>query len=181
MRPRSAFARSLLFTAVAGLGPAPFLLVAGPLMGAGRALVLYGWLAVLAYLGWTAADLRRGFVAVAIAVALAPLLALATAGGGVWAGLVGAAVLLAAARGALLRPLPPARALAAEAILVGGGLLLARLFSSESLLGAALGVWTFFLVQCLHPLLGGGARPAEGGLDPFEKARRELERVLGET
>ena len=181
MKPRSAFARSLLFAALAGLGTAPFLLVAGPLVGAGRALVLYGWLAVLAYLGWTAPDLRRGFVAVAIAAALAPLLILATAGGGVWAGLVAAAVLLAAGRGTLLRTLAPPRALAAEAILVGGGLLLARLLGSASLLGAVLGVWTFFLVQCLHPLLGGEARPSEAALDPFEKARRELERVLGET
>lgn len=181
MRPRSAFARSLLFAALAGLGTAPFLLVAAPLVGGSRALVLYGWLAVLAYLGWTAANLRRGFVAMAIAAALAPLLAFATAGGGAWAGLVAAAMLLAAGRGALLRSLPPARALAAEALLTGGGLLLARLLASDSLLGAALGVWTFFLVQCLHPLLGGEARPAEGAIDPFEKARRELERVLGEA
>jgi len=179
MKPRSAFARSLLFAALAGLGTAPFLLLASPLVGAGRALALYGWLAVLAYLGWTAVTVRHGFVAVAIAAALAPLLALATAGGGVWAGLAAAAMLLAAGRGAILRSLPPARALAAEALLTGGGLLLARLLASDSLLGASLGVWTFFLVQCLYPLLGGEARPAEGDLDPFEKAQRELERVLG--
>jgi hypothetical protein len=181
MRPRSAFARALLFAALAGLGAAPFLLAAGPLVGGGRALVLYGWLAVLAYLAFTAPDLRRGFVAVAIAAALAPLLALATAGGGAWAGLAAGAMVLAAVRGTLLSGLPAARALVGEALLAGGGLLLARLLGSDGLLGAALGVWTFFLVQCLHPLLGGEARPAEAGLDPFEKARRELERVLGET
>jgi hypothetical protein len=169
----------LVFAALAGLGTAPFLLVAGPLAGGGRALALYGWLAVLAYLGWTAPSLRRGFVAMAVAAALAPLLALATAGGGAWAGLTAAAVLLAATRGTLLRSLAPARALVVEALLAGGGLLLARLLGSDSLLGAALGVWTFFLVQCLHPLVGVEARPAAGDLDPFEKARRELERVLG--
>jgi hypothetical protein len=190
MRPRSAFARSLLFAVLAGLGAAPFLLVAAPLfaapfdstsLGAGRALVLYGWLCVLGYLGFSAPSLRRGFVAVAVAAALAPLLALATAGGGVWAGLVAAAMLLAAGRGVLLASLPPARSVAAEAILVGGGLLLARLLGGPSLLGVALGVWTFFLVQCLHPLLGGERRAPEEALDPFEKARRELERILGEA
>lgn len=181
MKPRSAFGRSLLFAALAGLGTAPFLLAAGPLVGAANALVLYGWLAVLAYLGWTAPNPRRGFVAVAIAAALAPLLALATWGGGVWAGLAAAAMLLAVGRGVLFGALPPGRALAAEAILAGGGLLLARLLASNGLLGAALGVWAFFLVQCLHPLIGGEPRPAEGDLDPFEKARRELERLLGEA
>src|SRR5436190_1406545 len=47
-------------------------------------------------------------------------------------------------------------------------------------LAAAVGVWMFFLVQCLHPLLGGERRPAAEAIDPFEKARRELERLLGE-
>lgn len=180
MKPRSAFGRSLLFAVLAGLGTAPFLLAAGPLVGAGNGLVLYGWLGVLGYLGWTAPDLRRGFVAMALAAALAPLLALATWGGGIWAGLAAAAMLLATARGVVLGTLPPGRALAAEAILAGGGLLLARLLAGDGLLGATLGVWTFFLVQCLFPLIGGGQRPAEGDIDPFERARRELERVLGE-
>jgi hypothetical protein len=181
MKPRSAFGRSLLFAVVAGLGTAPFLLAAGPLAGAGNALVLYGWLAVLAYLGWTAPDLRRGFVAMALAAVLAPLLALATWGGGVWAGLAAAAMLLAAARGVFLGTLSPGRALAAEAVLAGGGLLLARWLGGAGLLGASFGVWTFFLVQCLHPLVGGGQRKVEDAIDPFEKARRELERLLGES
>ena len=181
MRPRSAFARSLLFALLAGLGTAPFLLLAGPLAGAGRALVLYGWLAVFGYLATTAPAMRRGVLAAALAAALAPLLVLATAGAGPWAGLAAAAMTLAAARGVFLRSFPPARAVLVEALLAGGGLLLARLFASGTLLGAALGVWTFFLVQCLHPLVGGEVKVEDGPTDPFEKAQRELERVLAQT
>lgn len=77
----------------------------------------------------------------------------------------------------------PVRAVTAEVITVGGGAGLVALLSPGSTITLAIGIWLFFLVQGIYfyvvPVTDhtGGVRDEA---DPFEMARREAQRVLGE-
>ena len=73
-----------------------------------------------------------------------------------------------------------ARALVLEALLTGGGLWLASWIGSGSLLGVALGIWTFFLVQSLFFVLGGVAerQGEEPAGDAFDAARARALRLM---
>lgn len=177
---RSGFGRTLLFGALAALGvPAVRLLVA-PVLGGGLAFSLYWVGLAIAYLFWIAGSLRRGVGAATIAsLGGLVLLVLAPSASFVAAG---ATLLVAAVRSGFLYRAPQPRLVALEALLLVGGLLVAELLAAPGVLGLALAVWGYFLVQSLYFLL---ARPRvrhpAGGGDPFERARERLERLLDEV
>ena len=87
---------------------------------------------------------------------------------------------LAVGRSVLLWESRPVRSLVVELVLVLGGLKLASLVGSPTIIGVALGYWTFFLVQGAFFLIGGiEGRPAERAVrDPFDAARERALRVL---
>jgi hypothetical protein len=91
---------------------------------------------------------------------------------------VGLAVVLAVARSVFLYRAAPARAVAIEAALAGGGLVFARLLGTGSALGMALSIWGFFLVQSCFFLLGAGRRAEPAHPDPFEAAHARAMEVL---
>lgn len=135
--------------------------------------------AVVLDLLWIAPNLRRGVLAAAGAGVLLAFTTLVTP----WLDAVLAAsiVVLGVGRSGLLFRRSPARALAVEAVLLGSGLLLARLLAGPGPLGVGAAVWGFFLAQALYPAIGGvkprSDRPA--GLDPFEDARRQALAAMG--
>jgi hypothetical protein len=76
---------------------------------------------------------------------------------------------------------PVWKALGAEVLVGLGGAALVAFFAPSSVVVWALGVWTFFLVQCLYFVLTGDlgdAEEIEVPVDPFEKARRGAEDIL---
>ena len=172
------FAKSAGFAALAGIGVMPWLLIAGPLLGARWALTLYlvalGALSVLA----CAPSLHRGVRAGA---------AVAVLGGAVAATMpslpvlvLSLAVLLATARGGFLYRRRTARAVVLEVGLIGGGLLLARFLAGPSLVAIMLAVWGFLLVQSFFFLVPGardGARAAPQR-DPFDAAHERARALL---
>lgn len=87
---------------------------------------------------------------------------------------------LAVGRSVLLWESRPLRALLLELLLVLGGLKAAALVGNSSIVGVALGYWTFFLVQGVFFLVGGvEARPEAGPVrDPFDLARERALRLL---
>jgi len=172
------FGRSVLFAALAGAAWPAFALAAGALLGMNAAFSLYAVGATAVYVAGLAPNLARGlasaFAAVAIAVTVA---AVAGAPGGA---ALGAALALGIVRSGLLYPSRNARAIAIEALLIGGGLALARFLSAPGALGAALALWGFFLVQSAFFAIGGVRTPDAGGgaLDRFERARRRALALL---
>jgi hypothetical protein len=167
--PRAAFAKNLGFAALAAGALPLWLLLAQPILGADRAIGAYFVLAAAAYLG-TIAPVRGRALAVAVA---------ATAVGG-FAALVARApgelvlvlgVLVAVARSGFLYRCAPARGVAIEAIVAGGGLLFARFLFGPSVAALVLALWGFFLVQSVYFLLGGRHAPALArDPDPFQDA-----------
>jgi len=173
------FARTLAFAAAAAAGWPAFLLVADPLLGTRIALSLYLVGAAVLYVAGLAPRRAQGACAGAAAAALgvgflvfapsAPFAAL------------GAALGLGIGRSGLLYRARPARALAGEVALLGGGLLIARfLGGGRGPLDVALAIWGFGLVQSLFFLFGGVSPRGDeaGSIDPFEVARRRLEELL---
>ena len=81
-------------------------------------------------------------------------------------------VIVAVARSGFLYRCAPARGVAVEAIITGGGLLFARFLCGPSTVALVLSVWGFFLTQSLYFLVG-GAYTRGGSLrhpDPFQDA-----------
>lgn len=75
----------------------------------------------------------------------------------------------------------PMRALIAELVTVLGGSLLVVVWWPRSIPAWALAVWLFYLVQSVYFYIlpsRSGFSPTKEPIDPFEQARRELERVL---
>lgn len=72
------------------------------------------------------------------------------------------------------------RRLGIEVLLCAGGGTLVAFFVSDSPMSLALGIWMFFLIQAIYFILIGDKIIAEAGepVDPFEKARREVEEIL---
>ena len=174
------FSRSLVFAAVAAAGWPAFSLVAAPLLGVGGALSLYLVLAAALHVFGIAPRPARGLVAALSALGLGVgVLALAR---GPADAAIGAALMLGVARSGILYRARTARAVIAEALLLGGGLALARFLLVPGPLGAALGIWGFFLVQSVYFLIGGVSerRPDAGNLDPFDLARTRLAALLEE-
>jgi hypothetical protein len=172
------FGRSLLFAALAAAAWPAFALLAGPGLGAERALRLYvvsaGALYAALLAPSAAAGARAGLVALAIGSGTA-LLDRSVAGAA-----AGAALALAVCRGAILFRRRPARHLALELALGAGGLALARAAAAPTVAGAALGIWAFGLAQSAWFLVAGAERrpPDAAGVDPFEDARKRALALL---
>ncbi len=174
------FSRSLVFAAVAAAGWPAVWLLATPLLGTGAALSLYLTGVAAVYVFGIAPRPARGALAGMAALALgAAVLVLAR---GPVEVAIGSALAIGAVRSGMLYRARSARAVAAEAALLAGGLALARFLAVPGPLGAALGIWGFFLVQSVFFLIGGVSerRPAAGDLDPFELARTRLAALLEE-
>jgi hypothetical protein len=175
----NSFGRSLLFAAIAGAAWPAFALFAAPLLGFRAAFSLYLVGTTAVYVAGLAPSLARGiasaFVAVAIAVGVAVL------AGTSHAAALGAAIALGLARSGLLYRNRGARAIAIEALLLGGGLALARFLLADGVLGPALALWGFFLVQSAFFAIGGlQVRDAVVVGDRFESARRRALALLEE-
>lgn len=77
----------------------------------------------------------------------------------------------------------PLRALIAETLTVAGGITLVGILGTGSAAAWPLGICLFILVQSLYfYIIPAGATPAPAGdsPDPFEQARHEAEKVLGQ-
>jgi hypothetical protein len=174
----NSFGRSAAFAAVAALGWIPWLVLVGPVVGASGARSIYLIGLTSLYVGGLDGRRARGLSA-AIVTAIAGG-AIAVAGRDAAALCIGLAVVLAVARSVFLHHAAPARAVVIEAGLSGGGLVFARLLGTRSLLGAALPIWGFFLVQSCFFLIGGIRERAEDGRhpDPFEAACARAMEVL---
>jgi hypothetical protein len=168
--------RSLVFGALAAASWLPVAVLVAPALGFGLALKLHAALCVAAYLAGAGPrpSPRTGAFALLVGLGLAILV------DSPGVALTGLGALLATARSGRLWRLRPARALVLELTLVLGGLKLAALAAAPSVLGVALGFWTFFLVQGAYFVVGGvEARPGPAGSrDAFEVARDRALRVL---
>jgi hypothetical protein len=166
---RGVFAKSLWFAAfAAGVLPLWWLLTR-PILGAECALGAYFVAVVAAYLASIAPTRGRALAVAAVASAAGGLAALLTPAPGELA--VVLAVLVAVARSGFLYRCAPARGVAIETIVAGGGLLFARFLGGPSVAGLVLSLWGFFLAQSLYVLLGGTtARAVSRHPDPFQDA-----------
>ena len=83
-------------------------------------------------------------------------------------------------RSGLCYKLPWFKALGAETALCAGGWVLVVLFTTPFPLTGALGIWMFFLIQSMYFAMFVSEDEAETKLelDPFEKARRQAEKIL---
>jgi len=177
---RSGFHRTLLFGALAALGVPAVGLLAAPVLGFGTAICLYVLGLAATYLAWIAGGARRALGAAALA-GLGSLVLLVLAPGPFLLA-VGAALLVAVVRSGFLYRGPQPRLLLLEGVLLLAGLAVAEALAAPGVLGIALAIWGYFLVQSLYFLL---ARPARRAVrpagDPFERARERLERLLEES
>lgn len=173
------FGRALLFAAAVAVAWPAVALLAAPLLGARAALAAYLVIVAVLHVGLLAPDRARAAGAVLATAGIAGLAwLLARDIAGVAAG---AAVAIGVARSGLLHRARSARALAIEAALLGGGLLLARWLATPGPLGVALALWGFFAVQAWFFTIGGvreRARETDG--DRFERARRRALALLEE-
>ncbi len=172
------FGRSLVFSALAAALYPAFALLARPLLGPAPALSAWIVACLACYVAWLAPRRSHALVAGALAALLGALvLALAQGPRDV---ALGAALVLGVCRSGLLHQARPARAVALEAVLLLGGLALARSVASPGLLGTALGIWAFGLVQSAYFLAGGVRERSEqvGDVDPFELARTRALRLM---
>ena len=172
------FGRSAVFAALAGIGILPWIVLAGPMLGMRWALAVYlVTLTATAVVG-AAPSLRRGLGVSVMVTLLGGCLAVTTHTLPALA--LGLAVLFAMARGVFLYRLRPARAVAVEVALVGGGLLFARFLAGPSLISLVLAVWGFLLVQSVFFLVG-GVRVRERAVpqqDPFDTAHERARALL---
>jgi hypothetical protein len=171
------FGRSVAFAAVAGAGLPVAQALLAPALGVAGALRLTLVAVAVIYVAGLAPRARAsGAAGLAGAAAGVVLLALPL---GVHATAAGAAAWVALGRSGLLYRARPLRALATEALLLAGGLGLARFLAQGGVLGLALGLWGFLLVQSVFFLIGGVApRGPRGPEDPFERSRAELLALL---
>ncbi len=172
--------KTLAFGALAALASIPWTMVLGPFVGQSWALAGFCLGAAALYAAVLTATWARG-VAVAVLTGLAAA-AVAVLASRPTEAILGGALILAVARSGFLYRGKPARTLVIEAGLIVGGLLFARMFAGSTLLGAALAIWAFFLVQSLF-FLAGGVRerePEEPRVDPFERARKRALALMEE-
>ncbi len=83
-------------------------------------------------------------------------------------------------RSSLCYRLPFFRAIVAETALCAGGWALVVFFTTQSPVACGLGIWMFFLIQSTYFVLFVNEDETEEKLeaDPFEKARRQAEKIL---
>ncbi len=148
MNRMSALGRGIAFAALAAVGWLPWLLVTAPLVTAGSARAAYLVACAVAYVAAIAPRPRRRLVGACAGLSLAAMLLTSTIGELALA----LAVTIALFRTIATRPRPTARSIAAEAILIGSGLLLGRFLAASWLPSTAAAIWGFFLVQSLYTL-----------------------------
>jgi hypothetical protein len=174
------FGRHLLFAIAAAVGTPAAVVLLGPLLGTSEALRAYVAGLGIAYL-LLISDTSRRRLQVGLGAAAVALLVLAVTDSVLGVAL-GGAVMIAVTRSALLFDSPGLRGLALETAISGGGLFFARyFFDAQSLVGIALALWIFFLIQSGYFIVGGvGARPsiASDQGDAFEAAREHLTHLL---
>lgn len=170
------FAGSLVFAALAAAGLPVAVTFAGALFGAEPTVRLYAIGAAGAYAIALVPDRSRRVAALAFAVFAGAILAVLPLGLRDTA--LGAASIVAFARGVLLARNHPLRALAIEIVLGVAGLAAAAHFARGGLLALCLAVWGYFLVQSGWFLIGASAGAGERERDPFERARARLQRLL---
>lgn len=175
---RSGFTKSVVFAAVAGLSAVAWPLAAGPVLGRPLALAMFAFAAAIGYLATISSRWSQRLVVLAVGGGISVILLLVLPSARSM--IVAAALLLGLGRSVFLHPNRPARAVALEVVLVGGGLALGRVLLGASVLDVGLAVWGFFLVQSLFFLVGreqaGVQTTIEG--DPFERARDEAVAIL---
>ena len=176
----NSFGRSLAFAALAGAAWPAFALAASPAIGTRATLSLYLVACAAIYVAGLTPRRVHGIGAAIVAAMLSALFAAVTREPGVVA--LGAASGVGVCRSGLLYRARTGRALATEIGLLGGGLLLARFLAAPGVLGVALGLWGFFLVQSGFFLIAGVTeRPVDAsGIDRFESARRRALALLEE-
>lgn len=174
------FKKSLGFALIAALAWVPWLLLSAPVLGPGLRLGVFVTVAAAIYVFTIAAKPSRGFIAaLATGAAVAGAFAVTP---GTAAKLLAVAFIVALARSAFLYRRRPARALAVEAGLQVGGLLVAQALAGPSLLSGALALWGYLLIQSLFFLIAGVDERADTGVgDPFENARSQAMRLLDQT
>ena len=168
MKPLHGMARTLGFGLVAALAVIPWQLVLSAFVTPGTALSAFALLCACGFAVVVAPSLRAAFIA---GMACAPLAGAAfVLAPGVGATLLAAALIAAFGRGLSYRA-QPARTIAIELVLLVPALSAAKLFGSGSPLGAALGIWSYCLVQSAFFLvLRPESRAAEAAGDAFEDA-----------
>jgi hypothetical protein len=172
------FGRSAVFAALAGIGVVLWLVVVGPLLGLRWALALYLVGLTATAVAGLASPLSRGVGAAVIVGALGGCLAVAMPTLSALA--LGLAVLFGMVRSVFFYRQPPARGVAVEVVLIGGGLLFASFLAGSSLLSVVLAVWGFLLVQSVFFLVGGRAvrERAAPQRDPFDAAHERARALL---
>ena len=175
----SAFGGTLVFGALAAAILPVTVLAASPFLGVSRALMLHAILATVGYAMVLTSGARRRLAVGAVSLA----------GGLVLAGLSRSPgellVLLSLGLGLLrsgwLFRRRTLRAVAIESLVLVGSVAVARFLAAPGLLGSALAVWGWFVVQSFYFLIGGieTRRPKLREGDPFDEAQRELEELLG--
>jgi len=169
--------RGLLFALFAALGALPFLLVFAGLLDPDTSLGLYMLGLTVVHVVVLAPSWRHALTTPLLAAGLCGVFALCAPG--LATATLGALVVLGITRSALLHPRPFARALGCEVVLALPAAGALALLYDGSLLGSALAVWSFWLVQSAFALLPGrDVARAPDAPDPFETAAAAAERLM---
>jgi hypothetical protein len=170
------FGRSLVFAALAAAGLPVAVTFAGAVFGGEQAARLYLIGAASIYAIGLCGDRSRRVAAFAASACAGTILALlpldlrATA--------IGAAGIVAFARGVVLPESRSLRGFVCEALLATAGLAVAAWFARGGLLALCLACWGYFLVQSGYFLCGASTRDAAPPRDRFDQARARLLRLL---
>ena len=175
--PGPGLARGLLFALFAGLGAVPFMLGLAGLLYPEVSLGVYMLGLTVVHVVVLAPTWRRALPAALLAAGLCFVLALCAPG--LATATLGTLVVLGITRSALLYPRPLVRALAFEIALALPAAAAVVLVHDDSLLGNAVAVWSFWLVQSAFALLpGGAAAPDQAPHDAFETAAAAAEQLM---
>lgn len=180
---RSPLLKNLLFSLLMASTVVPWLLFWGPIVGRSTATVAYGGIATVLYLVMLPNNLRQGIQGGGLAVLLVGASsALSLTVGSPWGALLLFSTCLAVVRSGFLFRRSAIRALVLEGGLLLIGWALVAIVATPTLLGSALGFWSFFLTQSLFVLWlearSGDRSP--GSRDPFEVARDSALQAMGE-
>jgi hypothetical protein len=159
----------------------PWLLVVGPLLGLGGARIVYLVAVAALYAAGLSSRRPRRLAAALATVAAGIILALVARSASEV--VLGLAAVIGIVRSAFLYPSAPARAVATEVCLLGGGLVLARFLAGIAPPSTAFALWGFLLVQSFFFLGRGDAatRLPVRHVDPFDEALRRVTVLLERT